>query len=251
MNITSMSNRELYKTLTGYDYPNGAKSTDSAKNMKFVELNEPFDIGKNTVDPTRLSNVDPEIMQKIKLQKGDTSILKSRDSFEYSGGNFFKKTEADKAKTSADRPRYSNDIDFNDSYVKMVIYSRSFNDLSSGIVGGVPTKERIAEHYGKMAKRLDAAYAEGKFTKEEYDYLNKGIAERMEHSAACAEETAAGRSAGYDRTMSQKASEKYLAMSKEERREYMQSQISDYIDKYYKIDRTSLMKLFNSVRYGK
>lgn len=73
----------------------------------------------------------------------------------------------------------------------------------------------------------------------------------MEHSAACAEETAAGRAVGYDRTMSQKASKEYLAMSKEERKEYMQSQISDYIDKYYKIDRTSLMKLFNSVRYGK
>ncbi|MDE6745476.1 MAG: hypothetical protein K2J72_02430 [Oscillospiraceae bacterium] len=243
MNITSMSNRELYKTLTGYDFPGGAKSDDSAKNIKFVELNEPLDIDKNTVEPIRLSNVDPEIMQKNKLQKGNAGTLKPRDSFEWS--------EKIYGKTQTDRPKRANDIDFNDSSVKMVIYSRSFSDLSSGIVGGVPTKERIAEHYGKMAKRLDAAYAEGKFTKEEYDYLNKGIAERMEHSAACAEETTASRAAGYDRTMSQKASERYLAMSKEERREYMQSQISDYIDRYFKIDRTSLMELFNSVRYGK
>lgn len=243
MNITSMSNRELYKTLTGYDYPNGAKSTDSAENTTFVELNEPLDIGKNTVELTRLSNADPEIMQKIKLHKRDANTLKPRDSFEWS--------EKIYGKTQTDRPRYANDIDFNDSYVKMVIYSRNFYDLSSGIEGGVPTKERIAEHYGKMAKRLDAAYAEGKFTKEEYDYLNKGIAERMEHSAACAEETAAERAAGHDRTMSQKASKEYLSMSKEERREYMQSQISDYIDRYFKIDRTSLMELFNGVRYGK
>ncbi|MDE5576287.1 MAG: hypothetical protein K2J11_02730 [Oscillospiraceae bacterium] len=243
MNITSMSNRELYKTLTGYDYPSGAKSEDSAKNTKFVELNEPLDIGKNTIDLTRLSNVDPEVMQKIKLQKGNEGTLKSRDSFEWS--------EKIYGKTQTDRPKRANDIDFNDSSVKMVIYSRSFSDLSSGIEGGVPTKERIAEHYGKMVKRLDAAYAEGKFTKEEYDYLNNGIAERMEHSAACAEETAAGRAAGYDRTMSQKASKEHLAMSKEERREYMQSQISDYIDRYFKIDRTSLMELFNSVRYGR
>ncbi|MDE6600180.1 MAG: hypothetical protein K2K34_08905 [Oscillospiraceae bacterium] len=243
MNITSMSNRELYKTLTGYDYPNGAKSEDSAKSTEFVELNETLDIGKNTIDPTRLSNVDPEIMQKIKLQKDNAGTLKTRDSFVRSEKNY--------GKTQTDRPRYSNDIDFNDSYVKMVIYSRNFYDLSSGIEGGVPTKERIAEHYGKMAKRLDAAYAEGKFTKEEYDYLNNGIAERMEHSAACAEETAASRAAGYNRTMSQKASKEYLAMSKEERREYMQSQISDYIDRYFKIDRTSLMKLFNSIRYDK
>ncbi len=250
MIITSMSNRELYKTLTGYDYPHGEKSEDNTKNIKFVELNEPLDIGKNTVEPTRLSNADPEIMQKIKLQKGDTSKLKISDSFEYSGGKAYMKAEADKTKTS-DRLVRSNDIDFNDSYVKMVIYSRNFYALSSGIEGGVPTKERLAEYYGKMAKRLDTAYAEGKFTKEEYDYLNEGIAERMEHSAACAEDTAARRAAGYDRTMSYKASTEYLAMSKEERQEYMQSKVNEYIDRYYKIDRVALMKLFNSIRYGK
>ncbi|MDE5991836.1 MAG: hypothetical protein K2G87_02170 [Oscillospiraceae bacterium] len=242
MNITSMSNRELYKTLTGYDYPNGAKSEDSAKNTEFVELNETLDIGNNTDYLKRLA-ADADIPSSVKLRNGNNGILRSRDSFEWS--------DEKNNKTSADRSKYANDIDFNDSYVKMVIYSRNFYDLSSGIEGGVPTKERIAEHYGKMAKRLDAAYAEGKFTKEEYDYLNEGIAERMEHSAACAEETAAGRAAGYDRTMSQKASKEYLAMSKEERQEYLQSQISEYIDKYYKIDRESLMKLFNNVRYGK
>lgn len=242
MNITSMSNRELYKTLTGYDYPHGAKSADSTKSTEFVELNETLDIGNNT-DCLKMLAADTVIPSSVKLRNSNNGILRSRDSFERSDGK--------NNKTSADRLKYSNDIDFNDSYVKMVIYSRNFYDLSSGIEGGVPTKERIAEHYGKMAKRLDAAYAEGKFTKEEYDYLNEGIAERMEHSAACAEDTAASRAVGYDRTMSQKASKEYLAMSKEERREYMQSQISEYIDKYYKIDRTSLMKLFNSVRYGK
>ena len=242
MNITSMSNRELYKTLTGYDYPHGAKSADSAKNTEFVELNETLDIGNNT-DYSKMLAADTDIPSSVKQRNGNNGILRSRDSFEWS--------DEKNNKTSADSLKYSNDIDFNDSYVKMVIYSRNFYDLSSGIEGGVPTKERIAEYYGKMAKRLDAAYAEGKFTKEEYDYLNEGIAERMEHSAACAEETAASRAAGYDRTMSQKASKEYLAMSKEERREYLQSQISEYIDRYFKIDRTSLMELFNSVRYGK
>lgn len=48
MNITSMSNRELYKTLTGLDFPSGAKSADSAKNTTFVELNETLDIGNST-----------------------------------------------------------------------------------------------------------------------------------------------------------------------------------------------------------
>lgn len=242
MNITGMSNRELYKTLTGYDYPGGAKSEDSAKNTKFVELNEALDIG-NSTDHFKSLSADQVILNDIKMHKRDASTLKLHDRLERSEKNY--------EKTQTDRPKRANDIDFNDKYVQMVIYSRNFYELSSGIEGGVPTKERIAEYYGKMAKRLDAAYAEGKFTKEEYDYLNKGIAERMEHSAACAEENVAARAAGYDRTMSQKASKEYLAMSKEERREYMQSQISDYIDRYFKIDRTSLTELFNSVRYGR
>ena len=245
MEITSMSNRELYKTLTGLDFPNGSKSADDTKNIKFVDLNEPFGIGKNIVEFTGSSDIDPETMQKIKLNKGDKSAIKSRDSFEYSGGKVY-----DRAKTS-DRLVRSNDIDFNDKYVQMVIYSKNFYALSSGIEGGVPTKERIAEYYGKMAKRLDEAYAEGKFTKEEYDYLNEGIAERMEHAADCAEDTAARRAAGYDRTMSYEASAKYLAMSNEERQEYFQSKVNEYIDRYYKIDRTALMKLFNNIRYGK
>lgn len=237
-----MSNRELYKTLTGYDYPHGAKSADSTKNISFVELNETLDFGKNTDYSKRLT-ADTDIPSSVKLRNGNNGILRSRDSFEWSDGK--------NNKTSADRSKYSNDINFNDKYVQMVIYSRNFYELSNGIEGGVPTKERIAEYYGKMAKRLDEAYAEGKFTKEEYDYLNEGIAGRMEHSTACAEDTAARRAAGYDRTMSYKASTEYLAMSKEERQEYMQSKVNEYIDRYYKIDRTALLKLFNSVRYGK
>lgn len=237
-----MSNRELYKTLTGYDYPNGAKNTDNTKNIRFIELSETRDIDKNT-DYSKMLAADTDIPSSVKSRNCNNGILRSRDSFEWS--------DEKNNKTSADRPKNSNDIDFNDSYVKMVIYSRNFYELSNGIEGGVPTKERIAEYYGKMAKRLDEAYAEGKFTKEEYDYLNEGITERMEHSTACAEDTAARRAAGYDRTMSYKASTEYLAMSKEERQEYMQSKVNEYIDRYYKIDRTALMKLFNNVRYGK
>lgn len=237
-----MSNRELYKTLTGYDYPNGAKNTDNTKNIRFIELSETRDIDKNT-DYSKMLAADTDIPSSVKSRNCNNGILRSRDSFEWS--------DEKNNKTSADRPKNSNDIDFNDSYVKMVIYSRNFYELSNGIEGGVPTKERIAEYYGKMAKRLDEAYAEGKFTKEEYDYLNEGITERMEHSTACAEDTAARRAAGYDRTMSYKASTEYLAMSKEERQEYMQSKVNEYIDRYYKIDRVALMKLFNSIRYSK
>lgn len=117
--------------------------------------------------------------------------------------------------------------------------------------GSVPTKESIAEYYGNMAKRLDTAYAEGKFTKEEYDYINKGIAERMEHSADCAEETAAFFKVGHDRSMSQSSFEKRMSMTREERKADLRDEINEYIEKYFKIDRALLLAMFNSVRYGK
>lgn len=53
------------------------------------------------------------------------------------------------------------------------------------------TRAQLATHFGDIAKRLDTAYSEGKFTKEEYDELNAGLMEsydkyisRCEHSAA-------------------------------------------------------------------
>ena len=103
MEITSMSNRELYKTLTGYDYPHGAKSGDSAKNIRFVELNETLDIDKNT-DHSKMLAADTDISSSVKLRNCNNGILRSRDSFEWSDGK--------NNKTSADRPKYSNDIDF-------------------------------------------------------------------------------------------------------------------------------------------
>ncbi len=248
MKITSMSNRELYKTLTGYDYPHGAKSEDSAKSTKFVELNEPLNIG-NSIEYSKPLAADPETMQKIKFQKGDTSILNTKDRFEYSGGKFYKKTEADKAKTSADCLEYANDIDFNDKYTDMVISTRSLMAICNG--GSVPTKESIAKYYGDMAKRLDTAYVEGKFTKEEYDYLNEGIAERMEHAADCAEETDALFKVSHDRSMSFKEYERSMSMTSEELKADLKSAINEYINKYCKIDRMALIKLFNNIRYGK
>ncbi|MDE6746559.1 MAG: hypothetical protein K2J72_07965, partial [Oscillospiraceae bacterium] len=110
---------------------------------------------------------------------------------------------------------------------------------------------RIAEYYGRMAKRLDEAYEAGKFTKEEYDYLNAGIAERMEHSTACAEDTAARRAVGYKNSMSLETFKRHASMTSEELHEEIETEVRDYIEKYFKIDRKALMEMFNNVRYSK
>lgn len=235
--ITSMSNRELYKTLTGYDYPHGSsggrtelKETINGENVNFSKT---FDAAK---------------AQEITIES-DLSKITMSDRFESSDKIVFAELQADSSKKSSDRFEYTNDIDFNDRYTQMVIYTKSLMATCNG--GSVPTKESIAEYYGNMAKRLDAAYAEGKFTKEEYDYINKGIAERMEHSADCAEETAAFFKVGHDRSMSQSSFEKRMSMTREERKADLRDEINEYIEKYFKIDRALLLAMFNSVRYGK
>lgn len=203
MEITSMSNRELYKTLTGYDYP---------------------------------ANASGNQIQKLSSSDSEPSSANT-DRFEYSDDE------------------YSDDMDFDDRYTKMVINSRAIIDLGSGIKGGVPTKERIAEYYGNMAKRLDTAYKEGKFTKEEYDYLNEGIAERMEHHAANAEHTAAfyawGRARGsLSPAAAGEAIRHQQSITPEQWREERDSIIDELVERYYRIDRILLLEMFNKVRYG-
>lgn len=218
MNITSMSNRELLKTLTGISYP----------------------------------GVSEEVRQLVDPSSGSKSAAKTnKDRFESSDSAVYEKSESGAKNT--DRFEYSGDedIDFNDRCVSMYIQSRTLASLTLGMDNGVPTMDRIASYYGKMAKRLDEAYAAGKFTKEEYDYLNAGIAERMEHSTVCAEDTAARLAVGYKNSMSLKSYERRMSMTREELHEDIEAEISEYIERFFKIDRKSLMELFNNVRYGK
>lgn len=218
MNITSMSNRELLKTLTGINY----------------------------------SGVSDEVRQLVDPSSGSTNVTQTnKDRFESSDSAVYEKSESGAKNT--DRFEYSGDedIDFNDRCVSMYIQSRTLASLTLGMDNGVPTMDRIAEYYGGIAKRLDEAYAAGKFTKEEYDYLNAGIAERMEHSTACAEDSAARLAVGYKNSMSLKSYERRMSMTREELHEDIEAEISEYIERFFKIDRKSLTELFNNVRYGK
>lgn len=219
MQITSMSNRELLKTLTGLNYTGVSDEV-----RRLVE-------GGNVSDTS--------------------SAKKVNDCFESSDSAVYEKSESGAKNT--DRFEYSDDedIDFNDKCVTMFIKSRTLSNLTLGMDNGIPTMDRIASYYGKMAKRLDEAYAAGKFTKEEYDYLNAGIAERMEHHTACAEDTAARRAVGHKNSMSLKSYERRTSMTREELHEDIETEISEYIERFFKIDRKSLMEMFNNVRYGK
>lgn len=216
MQITSMSNRELLKTLTGMTY--GGVSEEAR------QLIDPGSTSAAKTNKDRFESSDSAVYEKSE------SGAKNTDRFEYSGDD--------------------DDIDFNDKCVQLYINSQSLISLLDNNKG-IVTMETIAEHYGRMAKRLDEAYAAGKFTKEEYDYLNAGIAERMEHSTACAEDSAARRAVGYKNSMSLETFKRHASMTPEELHEEIEAEVSEYIERFFKIDRKSLMEMFNNVRYGK
>ena len=245
MEITSMSNRELYKTLTGYDFPNsnGDNKANNLGKTKSAELNDVQDNGGQI----KFFELPAADLERITLSEDKSKIIpKNFDTF-VSSVNIDRSQSL--KKISSDRFEMNNDIDFNDKYTDMVISTRSLMATCNG--GSVPTKESIAKYYGDMAKRLDTAYSEGKFTKEEYEYLNNGIAERMEHAADCAEETAAFFEVSHDRSMSLNSFEKSANMTRDERKADLRAEINSYIEKYFKIDRKSLLAMFNAIRYGK
>ncbi|MDE5576288.1 MAG: hypothetical protein K2J11_02735 [Oscillospiraceae bacterium] len=63
------------------------------------------------------------------------------------------------------------------------------------------TRAQLATHFGDIAKRLDTAYSEGKFTKEEYDELNAGLMESYEKYISRCEYAAAGKQVGIIRML--------------------------------------------------
>lgn len=238
--ITSMNQSELYRTLVGHYKPNYTPDNKSAK--KTAENDE-----KITV-PEKALNVESLSVYK------DFSSEQNADRFVSSGKIDYQTYDLGitdgKNKTILEFIPYDakDAIDFMGNSIQ--------SELGKGFINGLPSKERIAEFYGAMAKRLDTAYAEGKFTKDEFDELNKMIEKQVEREAELTENKTAFYALGRKRySLSPEAVAEIVKMEKDltpmERLAAREQEIRDYAEKYCKIDRASLMQLFNNVRYGK
>ena len=238
--ITSMNRNELYKTLVGHYKPNYTPDNKSAE--KTAENDE-----KITV-PEKALNI-----KSLSVYK-DLSSEQNADRFVSSGKIDYQTydlgTTGGKNRTILEFIPYDakDAVNFMDSDIQL--------ELERGYTNGVVTKERIAEYYGAMAKRLDTAYAEGKFTKDEFDELNEMIEKQVEREAYLTENKTAFYALGRKRySLSPEAAAEIVKMEKNltpmERLAAREQEIRDYAEKYCKIDRAALMQLFNSVRYGK
>ncbi|MBD5139661.1 MAG: hypothetical protein HDT24_10165 [Ruminococcus sp.] len=124
----------------------------------------------------------------------------------------------------------------------------SFMYLKSGL--GMSDKE-IAEHVGGMGKRLDEAYANGKFTKEEYDELNKSLSDYAVKLANKSKRMEASWS--LTRNMSPLGfsmnTQKAESMTAEEYVADRKSEIEAYIKKN-PVDMEAIFMMINNIRYG-
>lgn len=216
--VSGMSNKELYKTLTGKDYNITASSLRKSESTKMWEL-----------DPNRdYNDIKEEINEASKA---------NRDVFEYCD---------------------EMDINFSNSYTSNRI---RLQEMDYRLGGGFWNENRetrmqmIANYYGDIGKRLDKAYAAGKFTKEEYDMLNKSIYEQMDKTISSVQATEAAdelRRIYYNLPPKERreVDERLKRMSPEEVQEEWRSEIAAYIERFCKNDRTNVLELFNSIRYG-
>lgn len=130
--------------------------------------------------------------------------------------------------------------------------SQSIIKLGMGCANGVPSRENIAKYFGDMSKRLDEAYAEGRFTDEEYDKLNMRLNEYIEETISSAERTKAFYALGKERGshVSAETLIKEQMQTPEEFRADLNSRITEYVEKVCKYDRDWIYKMINNIRYG-
>ena len=165
--------------------------------------------------------------EEKRLAQGGILSYKGRDIFEHSGDDLY-----------------------DTSSVTALFKTSGYSYIIGN--GDRPTDEQLAEHFGGIGKRLDEAYAQGKFTDREYEELNASLNEYIEnrtHSAEnvrafyqiCKEEINNGEP--FINNTNETDIKKIFAKR--------QNKIDDYVTNFFKINRNVLLQMINLVRYGK
>lgn len=127
---------------------------------------------------------------------------------------------------------------------------RSSGDALFTVSGDRPTDVQLAEHIGGMAKRLDGAYAKGKFTETEYRELCVSLDSYMED---CIRQTVSEkafrrlqRNSGDDFITGNTGSADFLSVFADR-----SSQAEEYVKDSLENDKQALMNMIKLIRQGK
>lgn len=196
-----------------------------------------------------------------KSEKSSVEIKKSAaDRFEYSNIADIAEIKTGKFELRTIDMSYTGDFyELSDEFKNqdnlvawMKAKSQSIIKLGIGCANGVPSSENIAKYFGDMSKRLDEAYAEGRFTDEEYDKMNTRLNEYIEETISSAERTKAFYALGKER--GSHASKETLLREQmqtpEEFRKDLNERITEYVERVCKYDRDWIYKMISNIRYG-
>ena len=227
MNITSVQGQDLYKIIAGNSYDDDYKKVTNEELAKhgFTKVGnfDRFELSKKSTDPSKIQ--DGVDVSSIESILSDTS-----------------------------------------GRINLVLIKAKVNGGNLNVVNGFSTtlsENEIASYIGGIGKRIDEAYAGGKFTEDEYNQLNDSLKEYAEavtaaNERAIASWTIVGENMK-ERSMLMKNGIQ-PAKDNEERpfedriaakRAEMNERINNYIKNVFSFDRSRLWDLINLFRYSK
>ncbi len=229
--ITSINRNELYKVLMGRENP--YKNNPAVLNGDTGILNDDNTINvtaENALSSDKISKFKPNFMADVSDTIKQDKSQNNRDRFERT--SFKINLSADnKDRFTVDCFEASEIIDFREIDLKA--------ELNNGRGDNIPpTKEQIAEFYGRIARRLDDALKEEKITKDEFDELDKMLLEQLERQALLTERKVAFYALGGN-------------IGNPLDSDSPNQRLDSYSEQHCKIDRKSLGEQFYVVRYGK
>jgi len=124
--------------------------------------------------------------------------------------------------------------------------------ISSGM-----SEKQLAEHFGNIGQKLDAALAGGDISQQEYNDLNAGLEKYVEAISGKAEREAASWEVVKQMAQATRAkiesgcSKEEMAAYAKSNEENFQNEISRFLEKYCHIERSLLNEMINQVRGGK
>ena len=226
MNITSVQGQDLYKIIAGNSYDEDFKKVTNEE-----------------------------------LAKHGFKKVGNFDSFNLSK----KSTDPTKIQDGVDVSSIESILSDTSGRINLVLIKAKVNG-GLNVTDGFSTtlsENEIASYIGGIGKRIDEAYAQGKFTEDEYNQLNDSLKEYAEAVTAKNERAIASwtivRENANERSMLMKngvrSDKDNDALPFEERiaekRAEMNDRINNYIKNVFSFDRSHLWNLINLFRYSK
>ena len=245
MKIGNLPYSNAFK-LEAYDSPNSIiKKLDLGRTSKNISADP--DYGKFDIFLKSGDNIRGEVVSDYKANILKEVFAGAEDNFRQINERF------DNLKNQLREEYFSGSFstaEYNEicSFLDETNRTEAIARMKSSL--GQMGNSQIAMHVGGMGKYIDQAYAEGRFSKETYDKLNEGFNEYAVKFAEKCKRAEASWIVFQEEYLARSTNPNLLNKSFED----IQADRSEMLDAYLEknpIDMDLILKMINSVRYGK